>query len=117
MRAEVKAGTYRASPVCLLEWLLKPDPTPDEGKEREAARLEAKRKNPCGNIRNTSGEIQRSWTALRRGLGAEAGRERPRSQIRELEARRKVHAEEMLKRQSEMKNPGFEAPAGAVDVS
>lgn len=101
----------------LLEWLLKPHAKTDDDKQREAARLESRRKHLRGKISKTSGEIQRSWTAFRTWRGDEAGKKKLRSHIRELEARRKMHVKEMLKLQTEMKKLGFEAAAGTVDVS
>lgn len=101
----------------LMEWLFKPHHKSDAEKEREAVRLEAKRKHLRGKMSKTSGEIRRSWTAYRTWRGDETGKKKLRSHIRELEARRKLLVKEMLKLQSEMKKLGFEAAAGAVDVS
>lgn len=101
----------------LLRWLLKPHPKTDDDKRREATRLEAKRKHLRGKMSKTSGEIQRSWTAFRTWRGDEAGKKKLRAKIRDLEARRKAMVKEMLKLQADMKKLGFDAAAGAVDVS
>lgn len=101
----------------LIQWLLKPRPTTDEDRRREAERLEAKRKHLRGKLSRTSGEIQRSWTAYRTWRGDESGKKKLRIHIRELEGRRKAMTKEMLKLQTEMKKLGFEAAAGAVDLS
>ena len=103
--------------MAFFEWLLKPRQMTAEDKAKEAAKLDAKRKHLRGKMSKTTGEIQRSWTAFRTWRGDEAGKKKLRAHIRELEARRKMMVKEMLKLQSEMKELGYDAAAGQVDVS
>lgn len=101
----------------LLSWILKPRHMTADDKRREGERLDAKRRHLRGKMSKTSGEIQRSWTSYRTWRGDEAGKKRLRARIRELEAGRKEMVKEMLRLQSEMKKLGYEAAAGAVELS
>lgn len=106
-------------PMGLFAWLLKPHHMTDDERKREAERLDAKRRHLRGKMSKTTGEIQRAWTRYRtwRDEGDAAGKKKLRGKIRELEGRRKAMVKEMLKLQAEMKKHGYDAAAGAVEVS
>ena len=117
MSAPLKAKSAKWRLVTFLEWLLKPRQMTAEDKAKAAERLDGKRKHLRGKISKTTGEIQRAWTQYRTWRGEEADKKKLRARIRELEARRKMLVEEMLKLQSEMKKLGYDAAAGHVEMS
>jgi len=84
-----------------------------EARERELARLDAKRRHLRGKTSQLSTKIRRAWTDYRNWSGDAKGKKSLRVQIKRLEAERKELSRQMGVLQARLERLGAQVRNGA----